>query len=482
MTTIPFPVTSSPGKVPHESAGRLINVYYEPLPPGARAAGVWRRAPGLRAWGTTPVTGFRGAVLVGSTLYAAFSGHIYSFTPGGGPGTHVGILAGTEKVTWARNNKTPTPDVIVCAPNTGLFLVTSSSVTSYNAGGVLPACNSVTEQDGYFHFTTGDGRVFASAINDTTVNASTFVSAEGKPDGLLRGVPFTEMYLCGPDSIEVWHDTAEASPAYPYSRVKVIPRGIIGRSAISGFENGMDKGILFVASDKCVYALNGYSPVKVSTPDIDRALTSYVDAGGDLNAIEMFPYVAGGHSCIVMTSPSWTWVYDLDTSSPSTPIWHERQSYLIANWRATGAIQAFGKWLCGDNLSGNLVEISEAARDEVGANLLYRIESGPVSAFPNRMQVPNAAFDIAQGVGIASGTDPTQTNPTAAFSYSDDAGLSWCMPRYRKLGRQGSVPGQVSLIKCGMTRVQGRRWRIDVSDAVDVELTGGDQQSVLRKA
>lgn len=474
MVAIPFPVTSSPGKTPHESAGRLINAYWEPLASGARGPGVRRRAPGLRSWGATSRTGHRGSLLVGTTLYAAFSGNVQSFTSAG-VATNVGSLGGTAKVTWARNNKTPTPDIIVCDPDNGTSVVTSVSVTSYNGGGVLPAVNSVCEQDGYFFFTTGDGRCFASGLNATTVNASTFITCEGKPDGLLRAIPFTELYLCGTDSIEVWHDTAEAAPAFPYSRVKVIPKGIIGRSAISGWENGIDKGLVFVGSDRIVYALNGYSPVKISTPDVDRAITAFIDAGGDANTIEMFPYVVGGHSCIVMTCSAFTWVMDLDTS-----YWHERQSYLISYWRATGAVSAFGKWLCGDSTSGNLVEISESARDEVGAALIWQVESGPVTEFPKREAVPRATFDIAQGVGIATGTDPTQTDPVVTISYSDDGGMMWSIPRIRKLGRQSEVPGPVSLTKTGRTKIQGRRWRLVGSDAVDYELIGGDMIAIER--
>lgn len=475
MTAIPFPTTSAPGKTTHESAGRLINAYAEDLAVGARSQTVRRRAPGLRNFAVTSQSGFRGSLPVASTLYAAFKNNVTSFDAGGNP-TNVGTLGGDAKVFWARNNKAPTPDVIVVDPDNGAAIVTASSVTGYTGGGVLPAVNSVCFQDGYFFLTSGDGRCFASGLNATTMDPSTFISCEGKPDSLLRAIPFTELYLAGTDSIEVWHDTAEAVPAFPYTRVKVIQKGIIGRYAVSGFENGIDKGIIFVGGDRVVYALNGYSPVKISTADVDRAIGSFIDAGGDPTTIEMFPFVVGGRSCVALRSSAFTWVLDIDAVR-----WHERESYGVAYWRATSTVNAFSKWLAGDSASGNLVEVTDASRDEAGAALVYTVESGPVSAFPNKLAVKQASFEIAQGVGIATGDDPTQTDPSVAISYSDDGGLTWSIPRIRPLGRQQETPGPIKLTKCGTTKNQGRRWRLTVSDAVDVELTGGDQSNVLKR-
>jgi hypothetical protein len=472
MTAIPFPLTSSPGAVPHDSAGRLVNAYAEPLANGARATHVRRRTPGFRTFATTAQSGPRGSLLVGSTLYSAWSGKVRRFDSAGVE-TAVGNLAGTKNVFWARNNKSGTPDVIVVDPDNGSFLVTSSSVTAYSASGVLPAINSVCFLDGYFFLTSGDGRCFATAINDTTVNALTVITCEGKPDSLLRAVPFTDLYLCGSGSIEVWINTTEAPPGFPFSRSKVIPRGILNANAITGFEDGFGKGIVFVGDDRCVYALNGYSPTKISTADVDRALASLTDT----STVEMFSYVVGGRSCVVLRSASFTWTFDLDTL-----YWHERQSYQLLYWRAKAAVNAFGKWLAGDSATGNLVEISSSVKTESGSPLIYMVESGPVSGFPNRLSVAQATFDIAQGVGVATGIDPIETDPTVSIQYSDDGGTSWSVPRIRPLGRQSEIKGVMKLVKTGMTKYEGRRWRLTVSSPVDVELTGGDMSTELRAA
>jgi hypothetical protein len=56
-----------------------------------------------------------------------------------------------------------------------------------------------------------------------------------------------------------------------------------------------------------------------------------------------------------------------------------------------------------------------------GDPLVFQIESGPVQNFPNRTKVARADFDFVTGVGIATGIDPTQTNPQVGISWSQDS-------------------------------------------------------------
>lgn len=472
MVAIPFPLTSAPGKNSHESAGRLINCYAEPLVAGARSKNVWRRAPGVKSFKLSSYSGWRGGIVVGSFLYAGFNGHIAKYASDGTE-TSMGTRAGTKKLFWARNNAA-TPDVIAVDPDNGAFQVTASpSVIDYPDADV-GSPNSVCFLDGYFFFTYGDGTCIASGLNTTAIDALDFTTVEGNPDGLLRAVPFGELYLFGSTTIEPYQNTANPT-GFPFTRVKIIPKGLIGRYAICGFEPGFGKGIIFVANDRTVCALDGYNPVKVSTPDVDRAIGSFLDGGGSVENLQMFPYVVGGHACVVMTSTDWTWVLDLDTFH-----WHERKSYLIENFRAYASVNAFNKWLAGDSQTDNILEITETARDELGSAIAYDVYSGPVADFPKRVAVPQATFDIARGVGIATGDDPEQTDPSVYLSWSDDGGINWSVPLQRKLGRQATSPAPVRVNRTGVTKDQGRRWRLTVYDAIDVELTGGDQATQIR--
>jgi len=87
---------------------------------------------------------------------------------------------------------------------------------------------------------------------------------------------------------------------------------------------------------------------------------------------------------------------------------------------------------------------------------------------------------MARGVGVAIGPDPIQTDPKVYISWSDDAGMSWSVPIQRKLGRQATNLFPVRVNRVGQTRDQGRRFRVQVFDPVQVELTGGKMASELR--
>ena len=477
---IPFPLTSAPGRNVFDSAGRLINCYAEPLIDGARGTHVRRRAPGLITFAHSSFTGWRGGIVVGGTLlYAAFSasgGKVATYTLGGVETIATGTLNGSQKVFWARNDKA-TPDVVAVDPVQGAFQVTAAPAVIAYPDVDVGSPNSVCFLDGYFFFTYGDGTCLASAINDTTINPLDFVKVDGNVGGLLRAIPWNQLYLCGTDLIEVYQNTAEPV-GFPFSRVTVIPRGLLGRYAITGYEPDFGRGIIFVGNDRKVYTLNGYVPTEISTPDVCRAISGFIDDGGSVDNIEMWPYSVAGHAAVVLQlGTAATWVFDVDRLW-----WHERTSpsALLTYWRAHGSVSFGNRWLAGDSASTTIVEISETMQTELGIDIPVILESGVVTAFPNRLQVAQATFDVARGTGMATGIDPTQTDPKVYIQWTDDGGLSWSTPVERKFGRQVTSPGPVRVNRGGLTKDQGRRWRLTIYDPVDVEIVGGSQSSNLR--
>jgi hypothetical protein len=454
--TIPFPVKTSPGAKAIESGGRIINGYAEALGDQAANKTVIRRAPGLINFGTSARTGFRGCTVIQGTLYAAYNGKLEKWGSAGGASTSVGNLNGTKRGFFAQNNNT-TPDKVFVDPDGNIATFTPTTVTNSYPDANLPAVNSVDTLDGYLVFTTGDGRAFATGLNSTSVNALSFGKAESKPDGLVRGVSWGgRMYFFGTQTTEVWTDIG--TTPFPFARGVIIPRGLLGPYCVSSFEDGFSRGLIFIGDDNCVYKLDGYTPTKISDPDLDGLIESI----SDKTTIETTSYISRGHAFFQVSCPAWTWTLDITTSQ-----WQQRDSYLQTRSRISGAISAFGKWLTGDTQTGNMQQIATAANDEVGNPLRLRIESGPVMKFPAGATVGRADFYFTTGVGQATGIDPTQTDPSVEISWSDDGGTTWSNPILRKLGRQ-AVPQQlISLVSCtGRSSWLGRRWRIDISDPV----------------
>ena len=469
MVAIPFPTSSAPGQHPQESAGRLINCFAEQL--GEGMGNRWRRAPGLTTFGTTTHTGCRGFIQVGSILYGAFSGKLEKWLSTGGASTNVGNLTGTSKCFFFRNNKTPNPDQFVVDPNVGAFIFDSTSVSAYPDADLPSSVISGCSFDGYGIFVTGSGQIWATDLNSTAVNALSFATAESNPDGLLRPVPWASRLLAfGTRTIEVWTN-AGTSP-FPLERGAIIPRGLRGRYAVSGWEDGFQKGLLFVGDDNVVYALDGYTPVKVSPPDLDRL----IEAVTTDDELEACCYVANGHGFWELSSSSWTWVFDTNTNT-----WHERQEYLGTRSRITTTVNGFNKWLCGDTASGNVLQISLDSYTEVGNPLRMRIETGPVAGFPHRSRVNRADFNGTMGVGIATGEDPIATNPQCGIYWSHDGGVTWSNPVLREIGRQALGDRQITARRMGIAGVHGIRFRLDVSDPVPFSWMGGDVSAEFRR-
>jgi len=481
MTTvsIPFPLSSSPGASTQESAGRLVNVFAEPLGKDVEAnkkfappAVVWRKNPGLTLFGTSAsFTGFRGAQLVNSSLYAAWSGKASFFDSTGAETALSGTLNGTEKVFWARNNKTPTPDLVCVAPGTGAFTVTSSAVSTF-ADTDVGTPNSVGFMDGFFIFTYGDGTIQASGLNDVTIATTDKTKEQAKPGGLTRGLAFNgQYYVWGPTFGAVYSDTAQPT-GFPFTRSYVIQRGLLSPYGVAGHEDGFGSMLAWVADDNSVVRHNGTpNPQKISPPDLDRLIA----AVSDKTTLEASVYIAGGHPKWRLTCATFTWEFDIGTQK-----WNECSSYGQVRTRAISGHFAFGKWITGDTQGGRLLYVDPTNYQEVTDPLQFILESGPVSGFPNRTKVGRADFNFVVGVGQATGVDPTQTTPSVGISWSDDGGISWSNELVRALGVQ-ATPQRITVLRSGMTGVQGRRWRLKVSDAVYVAFMGATQSMQLRR-
>ena len=177
--------------------------------------------------------------------------------------------------------------------------------------------------DGFFVFTVSDGKVWATDNNAVTIPALSFGTAENKPDGLIRGVPWAgQLFLFGPSTTEVWANAGTIP--FPFARSVVIPRGLAGPFCVTGFEDNFSRALVWVADDNSVVQLNGYLPQKISPPDLDGLIEREpVDASGSKRTLEMSSFMSRGHAFILLSSPTWSWVFDLNTNK-----WAERTSHL----------------------------------------------------------------------------------------------------------------------------------------------------------
>jgi hypothetical protein len=474
MAEISFPVSTAPGATPQEGGGRLINAYAERLGDIARGQVARRPVPGLRLLAETSFARCRGLLEVGGGLYAVLAGralHVTRAADGQPLVTDLGPLGGTDWVTMARNNRAPVPDVVVIS-ELAPFRLSPAGVSQLSEAD-LPQPNSVTFIFGFLIFSLADGRMFASGLNNTSVNALDYATAESRPDGLSRVVTVgRQLYAMGPTSIEVWGEPIKAE-GFPLTRIETIPRGLLAPFAVAGEQEGWSNALIFVGDDGIVYRLDGYTPTRISTHDLERR----IEALADMATLEACVYMHEGHAIWSLSSSDWTWDYDLTTGW-----WHERRSWERTRWRASKSAKAFGTWVAGDAEGGALYEVRADERREWNDPLTMEVWSAPGSAFPARINVPAARFDFIVGEGLASGQAPDQTEPKVAISWSDDGGRSWSTPVLRSLGRQGDYHRTVTVNRTGVAGPKGRLWKLTLADAVPASLLGGTMDAGERKA
>jgi len=464
MVDIVFPTSSAPGTKPQESAGRLINAFVEKTLTGSPADTIIRRSPGLTRVANNGVgIHTRGFLDIGSAALWIVNGRVLKVDSAFHV-TDVGALDGTKPVTTARNNhvlpdNTPAPQ-FVTVTELGCFNLFSSSPPTSLA---LPVGSptSVCDFDGYFFWSYGNGQIFASDLNSTDVSALSFTTEQGL--FVRRVVRFAgRLYVFGDKWSAVYRDVG--AEFFPLAREVTIPRGIVGTHAVAGWETGWANELLWIGDDFIAYKLNGYTPVPISIDAVSRDIQRGV-LDGKRDLIEAFVYMYGKNAFwVVSCHDSWTWEYNLITGE-----WNERVSYNRPDWKGMKSIRIFDQWLIGDEYSGELYVVDGENFKEGTDPLVWIVESGIVSGFPQGMVIPRASFHMTTAVGSFD----LVVDPKVEISWSLDGGFSFGDPVLRRLGGPGESHSHPYILGSGLSRGQGIRYRLLVSDPVHVGLFGG---------
>ncbi|MDF3016202.1 MAG: hypothetical protein K0R44_1427 [Thermomicrobiales bacterium] len=462
-----FPITTAPGLQPTESGGRLINSTVEYAPPGSRSKHIWRAVPGLVPATTIGTDDHRGALKLGSTLIVINDDEGYSLDSSYSSTTLSGdAVPGEGRVIMARNMRA-TPQIIVVTDN-GMVKIEGGAIATFTDAD-LPAPNSVCFKDGYFFFGIGDGRCFASGLNDVTVSSLDWTRAESSPDGLTRVFPFASgIALGGENSIELFSNTGNPT-GFPFTRSTVLPYGLYGLHAVTGFIEGFTGDPLFVDNEGVVRLMSGFGARAVSTKDVE----DLINAISDRTTLTADCYVSRGQPVYVLSCADWTLEYS-PASATSPEHWRERVSIGSARWRAGIVVNCFNRWLALDETGDEILQLDAAFRREGTQQMVWQLRSTQAHNFPARAQVHRASFDFLVGVGTDTGIDPIETNPQVQISWSDDGGVTWSNPVFRSLGTQGEYRA-IDVNRLGITKRQGRQYKLVVADPVPVAFYGGAQ-------
>jgi hypothetical protein len=446
MPALPFPRSSSPGARTEEAEGRLVNALAQMNGDTA----FYSRVPGCTALGSgTGLSSPRGlftySAPAGTALLAAYSGALRQLDSTGAVTVVItGTLTGTDTVTMAQNIVQPFPTVAICRQTGGAFYhaVSSGTVAAWPDADLPATVSSVSSLASFFLFTDRTtGKIWASGVNSTSIDALSYASAEARPDDLLRGIVTGNTFLAfGTDSIEPWL-MAGKSPFPMIRHQTVVPVGLLEFGAVAGDANGWDREIIFVANDGSVRSLNGYTPTVISTPAVERFIASST-AGTFWAQV----YVANGAPFWSLTTDQGTWEYNLATKA-----WHERSSTGATGWRAKYTSKLSGSWFALDTLTSKLLKIDPSVQTEgSGTALPVTIESGDLKEFPEWMAIPALFLDVTRGSGSMD------------VSWSVDGGANWSTPETISLT---DVNGPARLNRLGLSSPMGLRIRIQRSDS-----------------
>lgn len=270
-----------------------------------------------------------------NNLYAVVDTTVYQISTGGVVST-IGTISApplTFPLIQCSFNETANSAYMTLNNRTHLYTLTSGGtfavasqldtiLTSLGLG-TRGLAQGVVYLDGYTFVMTSTGRIYSSGIEDpTTWNALNFVTAEAEPDGGIGIVKhFNYLVAFGEWSTEFFYDAQNATGS-PLSR-NDSARLEIG-CASGGSISKIEQSILWVGKSKthgkAVYIFDGLSPVKVSTPTIERFLNLNITSD-----IKSYTFKIEGHTFYVMTlhTSDVTFVYDLEEKQ-----WYNWTTYI----------------------------------------------------------------------------------------------------------------------------------------------------------
>lgn len=365
----------------------------------------------------------------------------------------ISIAAG--RLTMARNGKLPYPEIAICVDGLAYLIQTDlegdGDTFQLITDPDLPAPNSVEEVGGYFVYTTKEGLIHISALNDgASYDALDFDAADVKPDGILVSKRISEgrLLVFGAESVETWRHTGDAD--FPLERDigATLEYGTHSPDSIAKVKGYL----LFVDSFGVVQLVTPGGMREISTQSVHDAISEVAKG-----SIQGTAYSIKGQHFYSISTAQWTWKYNLTTG-----LWHEAKSYGLDRWRGGVSFIFNNKTLVCDYNDSRIYELSADYYKEDADPLIMELITPDQQAFPNRYLCDAMYFDVLTGVGQQT-TETHNYEPQMMVQYSDDSGHTWSNERAIKIGRIGQKQKRVRGHRWGLCETGARCWRFKIA-------------------
>lgn len=273
--------------------------------------------------------------------------------------------------------------------------------------------------DGYAFIMTSTGRIYNSDLNSiTSWNASNYLTANAFPDGGVGLLRYKDRIVAfGKISTEFFTNAGNASGSVLLgSSGANIKIGAVSAKAITGVDDTVAWIGLSQQGGVGVYMLDGFSPVKISTDDVEAFLNSVgAVSGASLRA----SYIAGRRYLFLalgqVSSTVPAFVYDLEGKQ-----WMQ--------WHSGNVTNAF-QVVVYDPFEGN-------TRVAAGVDYIYRIVYGASTVFTDNASAISAVIQLGPWDAKTGNRktvnyyelqcdQQTSGTPTALLEASDNDGQTW---------------------------------------------------------
>lgn len=415
------------------SAARLVNLFAEPLPEGARSKFILKGTPGLSRFCTVGNGPVQAMAAMPGLLYVVSGNWFYRVRPDGTSDTlgHVGTPALAPSIAIGAD------EVVVCAPPRAFVADHAGAMSEITTGsGNFPAegASSVCTIDGYFVFTNFTGEYFfvSKLLDGGSFDSLDYATSERRPDFVKKAIAHNgELWLWGQDASAVWYNAGAADFPFRERAGSVLDQGLASAATLAVLDNSL----FWLSSDRAVYRTSGYRAVRVS----DHAIEEVLARVADLATVTGCAWLWEGHAFYALSLADRTWVYD-----GASQLWHELRTGESGRWRVNVAEQFERRVLLGDSYTGDLWNVSAVStEDQAGpisrvAVLPPLVTHGPLASM-SRLEV-----EMEVGTEGAPGV--------VLLDWSDDGGVTYRAARALSTGAIGATRQRVATTRLGSFR------------------------------
>ena len=374
------------------TAQERVNCYLEITPQGEKQKVVAYGTPGLTTFsdlGSFPV---RGGISANDAIYCVVHSFFYK-VDNAGTATQIGSISTDSGFVSMSSNGLQI--LISDGSLSGYIYTFSTGLLTLITDADYPAIRTNCFVDGYFVGNEiNTGKYYISGLYDgTSWNALDFASAESNPDNIER--VFEDhggVMLLGTYTTEIVGDNGGQD--FPFSRIGYpIEWGLMALQSVAK----LGDHTCFLARNRMgecqVVLLSGYSPKKVSTPDIESILAST----RALESATAFSYMQNGHQFYQLNTVDNSFLYDL-----TSDVWTTVKSYGIDRHRANFGFNLVNKIIVSDYANGKLYTMKDDAYSDDGDPIIMEIVGSVNFNQFDRMAVHELQIDCETGDGFSA--------------------------------------------------------------------------------